>query len=121
MVRPRDPNLADPQSPPGPTNKRYGLVPGSRWRDYLGNEVYNDYTVDTATGMTTVDRAYLSGVGFDDPSLLSETPVYFAGDLIGTTRRLTGTDPAGGGGIGRAGGGAGGGGGAGCGAGGGRR
>jgi len=59
-----------------------------QWRDYLGESVYNDYTVDATSGYVTPGTAYAPGIGFDDPAL-ADMPAYVGADQIGTTRRVT--------------------------------
>ena len=72
-----------------PTNN-FAIVGTGQWRDYMGNNIYNDYTVDVdQTGVPTVTNgtSHLPGIGFDDPSM-ADMPAYYGSDLIGTTRRV---------------------------------
>ncbi len=56
------------------------------WRDYDGEDIFGDYTVDPATGTSTGGRSYQSGLGFADPGV---GPQYLHGDQIGTLRAVT--------------------------------
>ena len=87
LVRERNPNPADPELPEDPTtNPRWTIIGTGQWRDYLGENIYNDYTVDEI-GTVTNGTGYIPGIGFDDPSL-ADMPAYIGTDLIGTTRRV---------------------------------
>ena len=99
LVRERNPNPDDPELPEDPnTNPRWTLIGTGQWRDYLGNDIYNDYTVN-ATGTVTNGTGYIPGIGFDDPSL-TYSPAYVGSDLIGTTRRVVDSSAGGQGGTG---------------------
>ena len=87
LVRERNPHPDDPELPEDPnTNPRWTIIGTGQWRDYQGDDVYNDYTVDQA-GTVTNGTGHLPGIGFDDPSL-ADSPAYYGSDLIGTTRRV---------------------------------
>ena len=66
MTRPRHPDTL-------------ALLPGAQWRDHAGDEVFGDYTVDAATGVTTGNAAYNIGIGFEDLTQ-SSGPTYFHAD-----------------------------------------
>ena len=76
LVRQRDPNA------------NFAILGTGQWRDYIGNSVYNDYTVDATTGTVTNGKAYIPGIGYDDPSM-TDSPAYYGSDLIGTARRVS--------------------------------
>ena len=80
LVRQRDPN------------SNFAIIGTGQWRDYMGNHVYNDYTVDQATGTVTNGKGYIPGIGYDDPSM-TDSPAYIGSDLIGTTRRVSNSAP----------------------------
>jgi len=75
LVRQRDPN------------NNFAILGTDQWRDYAGDNIYNDYTVDATSGTVTNGTGYLPGIGFDDPSM-ADSPAYYGADLIGTTRRV---------------------------------
>ena len=81
LVRPRDPQTL-------------AMLPGAQWRDYKAESIYGDYGIDPTTGDVTQGTAYLAGTGLDDPSGI-DMPAYLTGDLIGTTRAISGTNAAG--------------------------
>jgi RHS repeat-associated protein len=87
LVRQRDPN------------EGFAIVGTGQWRDYMGNNIYNDYTVDQGTGTVTNGIGYIPGIGFDDPAL-ADSPAYLGSDLIGTTRRVVDSSTGGQGGTG---------------------
>jgi len=87
LVRQRDPN------------EGFAIVGTGQWRDYMGNNIYNDYTVDQGTGTVTNGTGYIPGIGFDDPAL-ADSPAYLGSDLIGTTRRVVDSSTGGQGGTG---------------------
>jgi len=87
LVRQRDPN------------EGFAIVGTGQWRDYMGTNIYNDYTVDQGTGTVTNGTGYIPGIGFDDTSLAA-TPGYVGSDLIGTTRRVVDSSTGGQGGTG---------------------
>jgi RHS repeat-associated protein len=87
LVRERDPN------------EGFAIVGTGQWRDYMGNNIYNDYTVDQGTGTVTNGIGYIPGIGFDDPAL-ADSPAYLGSDLIGTTRRVVDSSTGGQGGTG---------------------
>lgn len=76
LVRPLDPNNG------------FEPLPGARWHDYLGNEIYNDYAV-TPSGAVTEGTAHLSSIGFSDP-IAADMPAYYASDQIGSVRQILG-------------------------------
>ena len=78
MIRPRDPN------------DNFAVLPGAQWREYLGDDIYSDYTVDS-NGVVTEGTAYLSELGFADPSE-TDMPAYIADNQIGSTRQILGSD-----------------------------
>jgi len=80
LVRQRDPN------------EGFAIVGTGQWRDYFGDNIYNDYTVDQGTGTVTNGTGYIPGIGFDDPAL-ADSPAYLGSDLIGTTRRVSNSAP----------------------------
>ena len=87
LVRERNPNPDDPELPEDPnTNPRWTILGTDQWRDYAGEGIYNDYTVNQA-GTVTNGTTYIPGIGIDDPSL-AHMPAYYGSDLIGTTRRV---------------------------------
>jgi len=80
LVRQRDPNNG------------FAIIGTGQWRDYAGNNIYNDYTVDVdptnGTPTVTNGTGHLPSIGFDDPSM-ADSPAYIGSDLIGTTRRVS--------------------------------
>jgi len=79
LVRQRDPN------------EGFAIVGTGQWRDYLGEGLYNEYSVD-AGGTVTSGVAHLPGSGYDDPNS-ADSPAYLGSDLIGTTRRVSNSAP----------------------------
>jgi len=96
LVRERNPNPSVPEDPNSP---RWTIVGTGQWRDYVGNNIYNDYTVDQGTGTVTNGTGHIPGIGFDDPAL-ADSPAYLGSDLIGTTRRVVDSSTGGQGGTG---------------------
>jgi len=78
LTRPRDPNNG------------FAISGDGQWRDYSGNDIHRDYTVNPATGGITDGQSYLAGVGFDDAG--TDSPHYLGADQIGTTRRICDSD-----------------------------
>jgi RHS repeat-associated protein len=96
LVRQRNPNPSVPEDPNSP---RWTIVGTGQWRDYMGNNIYNDYTVDASSGTVTNGIGYIPGIGFDDPAL-ADSPAYLGSDLIGTERRVVDSSTGGQGGTG---------------------
>jgi len=74
LVRERDPN-----------NNFVVTNPG-QWRDYSGDSIHRDYSVNPTTSAITNGDAHLAGAGYDDGT--TNAPNYFGADQIGTTRRI---------------------------------